>query len=156
MTLRDNQLQEVTSQINIKAKMFLDYLIKFKIKENRALEKYFESKIDYEHIIPQQKINAQIRVNERKIFPTSSLGNICYLSSKDNRSKHEHTLYEYKEDRPSFVLNSEYLKLISYPKKEEINFIENRSEEFKIRYQEFIKSRVDSLIEEMKEYLKKI
>lgn len=156
MTLRDNQLQEVTSQINIKAKMFLDYLIKFKIKENRALEKYFESKIDYEHIIPQQKINAQIRMNERKTFPTSSLGNICYLSSKDNRSKHEHTLYEYKEDRPSFVLNSEYLKLISYPKKEEINFIENRSEEFKIRYQEFIKSRVDSLIEEMKEYLKKI
>lgn len=156
LALRENQLQEVTTQINTKAKMFIDYLVKFKIMEDRALERYFESKIDYEHIIPQQKINLQLTSAEKKIFPISSLGNICYLASKDNRSKHESTLYEYSEDRPSFSLNKQYLSLISYPSKEDINFIDNRSEEFKIRYREFIELRVDSLIEEMKKYLRKL
>lgn len=156
LALRENQLQEVTTQINTKAKIFIDYLVKFKITEDRALERYFESKIDYEHIIPQQKINLQLTAAEKKIFPISSLGNICYLASKDNRSKHESTLYEYSEDRPSFSLNKQYLNLISYPSKEDINFIDNRSEEFKIRYREFIELRVDSLIEEMKKYLRKI
>ena len=156
LILRDNQLQEVTSQINSKAKMFIDYLVKFKINENRTLEKYFEKNIDYEHIIPQQKISAQLTFAEKKIFPISSLGNICYLASKDNRSKHENTLYEYSEDRPSFSLNKEYLTLISYPSKEDINFIDNRSEEFKIRYRQFIEYRIDLLIEEMKKYLRRI
>lgn len=154
--LRINQLEEVTSQINSKAKMFIDYLVKFKISENRILDKYFDKNIDYEHIIPQQRITKQLTVAEKKIFPTSSLGNLCYLASKDNRSKHETTLYEYSEDRPSFALNKEYLKLISYPSKEEINFIDNRSEEFKTRYKEFIEYRIDSLIEEMKYYLKRL
>ena len=152
--LKDNQLEEVTSQINIKAKMFIDYLVKFKIKKNRALEKYFDKNIDYEHIIPQQKISTQLTSSEKKIFPISSLGNICYLASKDNRAKHENTLYEYSEDRPSFSLNKEYLELISYPTKEEINFIDNRSEEFKNRYREFITKRIEELIKEMKQYLK--
>lgn len=156
LILRDNQLQEVTSQINTKAKMFIDYLVKFKVNENRALDKYFEGNIDYEHIIPQQRIEGKITSAEKKIFPVSSLGNICYLASKDNRAKHENTLYEYSEDRPSFVLNEEYLELISFPSKEEINFIDNRSEEFKSRYREYIKNRTDSLIEEMKKYLKRI
>jgi len=156
MLLRDNQLQEVTLQINSKAKIFIDYLVKFKIMENRALERYFDKNIDYEHIIPQQKISVQLTSAEKKSFPVSSLGNICYLASKDNRSKHENTLYEYSEDRPSFVLNKEYLSLISYPSKEEINFIDNRSEEFKSRYREFIELRINSLIDEMKNYLKKI
>ena len=136
--------------------MFIDYLVKFKISENRILDKYFDKNIDYEHIIPQQRITKQLTVAEKKIFPTSSLGNLCYLASKDNRSKHETTLYEYSEDRPSFALNKEYLKLISYPSKEEINFIDNRSEEFKTRYKEFIEYRIDSLIEEMKYYLKRL
>ena len=136
--------------------MFIDYLVKFKVNENRALEKYFEGNIDYEHIIPQQRIEGKITSAEKKIFPVSSLGNICYLASKDNRAKHENTLYEYSEDRPSFALNEEYLELISYPSKEVINFIDNRSEEFKNRYREYIKNRVDSLIEEMKKYLKRI
>jgi len=156
LILRENQLQEVTTQINSKAKMFIDYLVKFKINENRALEKYFDKNIDYEHIIPQQKIAAQLTSAEKKIFPISSLGNICYLASKDTRSKHENTLYEYSEDRPSFSLNKEYLSLISYPSKEDINFIDNRSEEFKTRYREFIEYRLDSLIEEIKKYLRRI
>ncbi len=157
MMLRDNQLQEVTTQINNKAKLFIDYLVKFKIKENGTLSKYFENNnIDYEHIIPLQKFTIQLTCTEKKIFPISSLGNICYLASKDNRAKHNNTLYEYSEDRPSFVLNEEYLSLISYPSKEEINFIDNRSEEFKNRYKEFISNRIDNLIKEMQEYLRKM
>lgn len=156
MVLRHNQLEEVTTKINVKAKLFIDYLVKFKIKENRELEKYFEINIDYEHIIPQQRFSKHLTSAESKVFPISSLGNICYLSYKDNRSKHEKTLYEYSADRPSFILNNEYLSLITYPSKEEINFIENRSDEFRTRYKEFIEMRLDLLIDEMEGYLKKI
>ena len=158
--LRNNQLEEVGSQINVKAKIFIDYLIKFKIMDakihHKNFDTYLEKPIDYEHIIPQAVFNRQLTSIERKSFPISSLGNICYLSSKDNKSKHDHTIYEYLEDRPSFVINKEYLSLISYPSKEEINFIDNRSEEFKTRYKEFIENRIDSLIKEMEYYLKVI
>ncbi len=153
--LKNNQLQEVTTAIPIKAKLFIDYLAKFKIRENPNLDKYFNQNIDYEHIIPQNRINEQLTSSEKKTFPISSLGNLCYLSYKDNRSKGKHTIYEYKEDRPSFVLNNEYLNLIDYPKVEEIYFIGTTSESFKVCYKEFIEHRMDIMIEEMIRYIKK-
>ena len=153
---KENQLQEVTSNISIKAKLFIDYLVKFKLKEKPEFkDKYFKMNIDYEHIIPQKRIEKQLTTAEKKTFPISSLGNICYLGYRDNRSKGKYTIYEYQEDRPTFVLNDEYLKLINYPTKEEIYFIDTNPEAFKVCYKDFIEKRIDSLNEEMIKYIKK-
>ena len=108
-------------------------------------------KIDYEHIIPQKRI--ELKVKNLKDYPVSCLGNICYLSSTDNRAKKDKTLYEFTDDRPSFALNEEYLKLIDYPNKNELQFIDYNSEEFVKYYKEFISNRMNNLLNEIKDYL---
>ena len=159
-TFRDEQLLNSTNTISTKSKLFLDYLIKFKINEDRNLEKYFKPNaindasilVDFEHIVPQQYFK-DLFGDKSKNYPVSCIGNICYLAAKDNRAKKEKTLYEDSESRPSFVLDNEYLDLINYPKKEELDFIKYSDDEFDKAYKEYLKNRVGSLISEFKEYL---
>jgi len=159
---RKNQLAEVGTTISIKTKMFINYLTKYKIMENPMNTKYMLNtyqnktlKIDYEHIVPQKRIELQIKNSNRntKNYPISCLGNICYLSSTDNRSKKEKTLYEFIEDRPSFALEKDYLKLINYPTSHELKFIDYSFEEFDKYYNNFISNRINNLINEIKQYL---
>ena len=110
--------------------------------------------IDFEHIIPQKRMENQLGKNNLKSYPVSSLGNLCYLASTDNRAKREKTIYEFAENRPSFVVNEDYLKLINYPSKEELRFIDYSSIEFDDRYKKFISNRLDTLFKEFKELVK--
>lgn len=159
----NNQIYESTSTISLKSKIFLDYLIKFKLQEDRNLVKYFiknqnsnlKIRIDYEHIVPQKRIEMQIGRSNIKDYPVSSIGNLCYLASTDNRSKKEKTLYEFAEGRPSYICDSEYLNLVNYPEKEELNFLDYSSVEFDKKYKEFISNRINCLILEFKMYLNK-
>lgn len=155
---KENQLAEIGTTISIKTKMFINYLTKYKIMSNQSNSQYMLStykgksyKIDYEHIIPQKRI--ELKVKNLKDYPVSCLGNICYLSSTDNRAKKDKTLYEFTDDRPSFALNEEYLKLIDYPNKNELQFIDYNSEEFVKYYKEFISNRMNNLLNEIKDYL---
>lgn len=159
---RKNQLSEVGTTISVKTKMFINYLIKYKIKENPINNKYMlntyqnkKIRIDYEHIVPQKRIELQIKNSNRnaKNYPISCLGNICYLSSTDNRAKKEKTLYEFVEDRPSFALDKEYLDLINYPTENELKFIDYSFEEFDKYYNDFISNRINILINEIKKHL---
>lgn len=158
---KENQIYETGTTISLKSKLFLDYLIKYKLEEKPELRKYLLSnndnsniKIDYEHIIPQKRIETNIKgLFTAKTFPISSLGNLCYLSSNDNRSKKDKTIYEYIENRPSYITDKEYLNLINYPTKEELRFIDYSTTEFEIEYKKFINTRIDYLIKEFKEYV---
>ena len=40
--------------------------------------------------------------------------------------------YEYIENRPSYITDKEYLKLINYPTKDEIRFIDYSTTEFEV------------------------
>ncbi len=159
--LRENQLNEVGATVSLKAKLFIDYLVKYKIDLNPALKKYFEKdehnnfSIDFEHIIPQKRIEKQLDFSHLKGYPISSLGNICYLASTDNRAKHEKTLYEYIENRPSFVLDKEYLSLINYPTQEDLAFIDYSPIEFDKEYKNFLGARLDSLFSDFLELVRK-
>ena len=153
------QINETNFKINSKSKLFIDYLIKFKIKENPDLKKdYFINKktkkpyvIDIEHIIPQKRLEDIFNNSGHTInsCPVSSLGNLCYLTSIINRGKHEKTLYEETDDRPGYILNQEFLDFVTYPEKEEINsFIYSNFQEFYEGYINFINQRIDKLIKE--------
>ena len=158
---RNDQLKNSTSTISNKSKLFIDYLCKFKIDKDRNLTKYFNKNlwsgenvcIDYEHIVPQKVLLDHYGKTRFKVSPISCVGNLCYLASKDNRSKHNKTIYEYSDDRPSFILNKEYLDLIDYPHDEELKFINYPDEAFEREYLSFIESRLDSMIKEFKQYL---
>lgn len=160
---RENQLNEETSQISLKSKLFIDYLTKMKLKEVPSYIVYTQTKfddkkikIDFEHICPQKRIEEQIKAKSKgeiKNFPISSVGNLCYLASRDNRAKKEKTLYEYVENRPSYVVAKDYLSFIDYPDKDELRFINYESSEFEREYKSFITNRLDFLIREFIEYL---
>ncbi|MBQ8192989.1 MAG: DUF262 domain-containing protein [Bacilli bacterium] len=157
---RENQLTEVGTTISLKSKLFLDYLIKYKFEENSETRKYFNKNlipnmtIDFEHIIPQKRIENQLGRNNIKSYPVSSLGNICYLASIDNRAKREKTIYEFIADRPSFIVDHNYLDLIDYPPKEDLRFIDYSSIEFDEKYKTFISNRIDMLFNKFKEFVK--
>ena len=110
--------------------------------------------IDFEHIIPQKRMENQLGKNNLKSYPVSSLGNLCYLASIDNRAKRDKTIYEFVENRPSFIVDKDYLNLINYPSKEELRFIDYSLLEFNDKYKEFIGNRLDILFKEFKELVK--
>ena len=122
-------------------KLILNYLYKMMIKEDRNRENYFtktDSKeniitYDIEHVVPYSKVS---RFEED--LPASALGNLCYLPVKDNRSKRDKTIYDYAEDRPSLTYDSEFLKIIDYPSREELEFKDCPFDEFKQPYLDLI------------------
>lgn len=98
--------QTSTKTIPYNVKLFIDFYTKLKIDKYPLMTKYFKEQeingetiyLDYEHIIPRNIVDKKIKdLSEYKqsSFPVSSLGNICYLSVKDNRSKRDKTIYQY-------------------------------------------------------------
>lgn len=152
---REQQLNEMGKTVSLKSKLFLDYLVKLKISSTPELDRYFNkdfmeaTSIDFEHIIPVKRI--EIQVGTLKHLPVYSLGNLCYLASKDNRSKKEKTLYEFIDDRASLLLNKKYIDLINYPEKNELFFINYSTFEFDKHYRVFISERMDLMFEQFKQ-----
>lgn len=138
-----------TRTIDNDIKLIMNYLYKMMIKEDKNRENYFvkvdskgnEIVFDIEHIVPYAKF---ARFEED--LPVSALGNLCYLPVKDNRSKRDKTIYDYAEDRPSLTFNEEFLKLIDYPSREELEFKDCSFEEFKGPYNELITKREGLMI----------
>jgi len=154
----------VAKTIPQKNKLFINYLIKLKLKADSTKLKYFTTKyddeinaIDFEHITPQKIIVNSIKdlsTSKQKRYPISAVGNLCYLSAKDNRSKREKTIYENMKDRPSYVSDEEYLKLISYPNEEDLGFIHLNNSQFRDAYEKFVESRQNKLKQEFLDLIK--
>ncbi len=159
---RNNQLEEVGGKtIPLKAKLFLNYLIKLKVKNNPTNYKYLQEKIgddnyivDYEHIVPMKRLVDVVPTSKQRSYPISSVGNLCYLSIKVNRSKKESTLYEDTASRPGYCLDSDYLKFINYPEKQELNFVDLSFVDFDPKYRQFLGERIDELSKEFINELK--
>ena len=156
-TFIDEQAIYTGPNFNKKTKLFLEYLIKFKIKEDAKLKKdYFISKnkeplsIEIEHIVPVNRIEERDLL---KVIPVYSLGNACYLTSKVNEGKHEQTMYEYAKERPGYIVDERFTKFVNYPEEKELKFIQSLTSEFKVEYINFLKYRLNSLEEEFIKYM---
>lgn len=140
----------VTRTIPTEIKLFLNYYYKLLIIEDANREKYFKIKsegtetisFDIEHIVPFNKFE-----NFNGQLPISVLGNLCYLAAKDNRSKRDKTIYAYKEGRPSFSTDQEFLSFIDYPTEKELSFIDCSIQQFKGPYEDFVTKREKRLVE---------
>lgn len=124
---------------DITTKLLLNYY--YKIKDSLSKVHYFKSEnevkngdvlytFDIEHIVPKNKFE---RFNDVSL-PISYIGNLCYLSIRDNRSKKEKTLYEYADERPALQLDNAFIKFINYPTREELTFINCDLETFKTKF----------------------
>ena len=159
----DNAFKEYCKDIKSKAtsrtietasKLFMNYYYKMLIKEDRNRENYFYRGegivFDIEHIVPVVKFGE----NKEKT-PMSAIGNLCYLPVKDNRSKRDKTIYQYADDRPSLTFDPNFLSLIDYPAREELEFIDYSKEEFISHFESFIESREDKIINKFVELFMK-
>lgn len=148
--INDNRDNFNTRSIPTEEKLFLNYLYKLLIDEDANRSKYFVKKtdsgeelvFDIEHIVPFDKFskfNGQIAM--------SVLGNLCYLPVKDNRSKRDHTIFEYALDRPSLTFNQEFLDMIDYPSRESLNFIDCTIDQFKTPFETLVKNREKKMLD---------
>ena len=142
-----------------KNKLFVDFLTKMKVNENPQYERYFtkdslekeEYCLDIEHIVPKKRIEDHINLlpeSEQNVFPVSAVGNLCYLTSKDNRAKKHKTLYEYVKDSAAFSTKDDFMKCIIYPSEGELRFIYSNIDDFQKGYYNFINERQEKLKQE--------
>lgn len=144
--------------IENETKLILNYYYKLLLKEDKNREEYFKKNdsqgneivFDIEHIVPYDKFK-----NIDEDLPISTLGNLCYLPVKDNRSKRDKTIYEYAGDRPSLTHNTEFLTMIDYPSSTELEFIDYASEQFKISYSNFSTNRETKIVNKFVDLLLK-
>lgn len=146
---------DVSKTIPQKNKIFLNYLNKLKLIKQPEYNLYFKkdydgmkNEIDFEHITPQKILTSGIKdlsTSKQKRYPISAVGNLCYLSAKDNRSKRDKTIYENMKDRPSYVQDRNYLNFIDYPMEDELSFIHLNNVQFRAGYESFVSKRQDSL-----------
>lgn len=149
----------VAKTIPQKNKLFIDFLTKLKKNANPSYNKYFvkngfpgeEFILDIEHIAPQKRIEQHIKdltVGQQRLYPVSAVGNLCYLAAKVNRAKKDKTLYEYTEDRPSFVTDESFKECFIYPNKEELKYMDYNNVDFRNAYEQFITDRQNRLYNE--------
>lgn len=156
----------VSKTIPQRNKLFIDFLISMKLKKNPQYMIHFLNSadeksgyLDFEHIVPRKIIQNHIKdltTSQQNLFNFSHVGNLCYLTVKDNRSKREKTIYEYVEDRPSYTFDEEYLKFNGYPEKDDLKFIHYSNSDFRDEYAKFIKYRTDILSQEFLELIKEL
>lgn len=145
----------VSKTIPQKNKLFIDFLMKMKLKEKPQYFVHFMNTdeedsgfLDFEHIIPKKIIQMHIKdlsVSQQNLFSVSSIGNLCYLTVTDNRAKREKTIYEFKENRPSYSFDMDYLSFIEYPAEDDIVFMKYPNIEFRQGYERFINNRMEKL-----------
>ena len=153
--------------VSQKNKLFIDYLTKLKTMDKPQCKSYFLKKdednkpypLDFEHIVPKKVIADHIKdltYSQQRTYHVSAVGNLCYLTSLDNKAKKDKTLYEYIEDRPSFVEDKPYLKCISYPDEDKLDFITYSNDDFREAYDEFIDARQKEMGETFLKLIKEI
>lgn len=118
-------------------------------KENEVSDGTIRYSFDIEHIVPKEKFESFTG----KVFSRSYIGNLCYLSIKDNRSKRDLTLYEYADSRPALKIDDEFVAFIDYPTREELGFINCDYDEFSSAFKNYISERGKRVLSSLAEML---
>ena len=172
---KDNSKDVYNQTVTFKNKLIIDYLFKLyldtkspefkeKINELFSEERLKDSNktIDFEHIISKKKFehifNEKIKeiCKKQKVY---SLGNLCYLDSKSNRAKGGLTIYEFdekfKDDYNIFLggVEKDYIDAIYYPSKDDLEFVNERIDDFISGYNDFIESREKHILKDLKELI---
>lgn len=100
---------------------------------------------DFEHIVPRKILGK---------FPDSlnvsggSVGNICIMYSRDNRSKHDKTIYQLKSKSELTGINIDRVEDLFYPSEKDLMFLNNIDDvsETAVQANKFIEMRSQHLI----------
>lgn len=115
------------------------------------------STYDIEHLATKNLMKKRLedRYKGNIKLPISSFGNLCYLPSSLNRSKHDKIIY----DDTTCISNEEDLKKVeefTFTKREDFDFLNNGrlgEKKFKEAYFAFIEKRFNLMLDEIVKYL---
>ena len=125
------------TQITIPAetKLFLNYLLRGRVSDVDKRE------YDIEHCVPK-KVLKDYYIGKGIEVPVSSVCNLVFIPTKENRSKGEWTYYQRQDrDAATYTLNEEELEKLVYPRRSELRFVESTSTLTQANYQAFLRDR---------------
>lgn len=110
-------LSKKSIQIKSDVKIFLTFFYKI-------MGTTFEnSDYDFEHIVPKKRID---ELPDKFKIPGGSLGNVCLMYFKDNRSKKDKTVYQDNENSENKCLKHVRLAELFYPSESELDFLSTK------------------------------
>ena len=126
-------------QVPMESKLFLNYLLRGRV-HNVGKTAY-----DIEHCVPKDVVR-RYYLDKGIMVPMSSVCNLAYIPSKDNRSKGELTYYQRQDNEPgTFALDEAQLDLLGYPRREDLRFVESTSTLTKENFDLFLKERKQTI-----------
>ena len=136
-------------------RLFLNIMHRLGLDNDTSMISFFQKdgekiSTDVEHIVPKNLFNTKEKVK----LPISHIANLCYLVVKDNRAKHDKTLYEDEATRKTYMLDKSFIEFILYPEKEELEFIHYGDKDFCKSYKDFLDGRTKLLVERFIELVK--
>lgn len=123
------------ASVSAESKLFLNYLLRERIADVDKRD------YDIEHCVPK-KVLQDYLIKKGKTVPISSVCNLVFIPTAENRSKGEYTYYQ-KQDKDSatYSLNSEELSKLAYPRRNELLFVESVSSITEENYMSFLQQR---------------
>lgn len=91
-----------------------------------------DNNFDFEHIIVKDYVK-KLQTKKIGTIPGGHLGNVCLLTSYENRKKQNTTLYDHAAKQTSVILDKEKLEMIDYPNEKQLEFVNNLENEKAVR-----------------------
>lgn len=129
-------------QISKENRLFLNYIVKKK-DFNNIMPSKLKDKLEIDFIIPKKRYVNRFATTSN----VANISNITFLPQFENKSKNHLTIYEMNEQKQTlYELNDEFLDILLYPTKEELDFIKTENSFTDVAYNKFLKNRRDFLI----------
>ena len=134
--ISSNKKSSLTT-VSAETKLFLNYLLRIYVGSTDIAK----TEYDIEHCVPK-KVLTDYFVKKDIAVPVSATCNLVYIPKPENRGKGDLTYYQkQKKDASSYTLNEEVLSSLSYPEKDELEFVESVSSLTTENYFAFLEER---------------
>ncbi len=125
------------NQVSADAKLFLNYLLRSRVYDASKCE------YDIEHCVPRKVLRDYLNIQE---VPVSSVCNLTFIPTKENRAKAEKTYYQKQDtDASTYSLSQTELDKLLYPTRSELRFVESVKTITPENYRKFLKERAKYL-----------
>ena len=139
----------ILTNVSADSKLFLNYLL-------RSSGAYVEKcSYDVEHCVPKDVIKKYYLKKDITV-PMSSVCNLVYIPSSDNRSKGEQTYYVRQAAEPgTYKLDASQLDALGYPSQNDLQFVNATSTLTETNYFKFLEDRKKVILHKFVEALYK-
>ena len=120
--ISSNKKSSLTT-VSAETKLFLNYLLRLFVNPADIAKTDY----DIEHCVPK-KVLQDYFTKKNVAVPISATCNLVYIPKSENRGKGDMTYYQkQKKDASTYTLNADALDALTYPRKEDLTFVESVS-----------------------------